>query len=268
MNGFQAKLYALFIRDKEKREFIEKLVTNKDFYKDVIRRVPLFSVILPTYNRSFCITKAINSLLCQTYQNFELIIVDDGSSDDTENLIKSSYAKEISNKKIVYKKLPYNQGVCRARNEGQKLAKGKWIAYLDSDNEMCYDFLDTFMNAIIVNNNSKVFYAQIRRQSDGGIIGREFDFDELCRENYIDMGVFVHHRSIIDRCGNFDENLRRYEDWELIIRYTRVEKPIYLARSLLLYNDSNMHKRISNQESKDEAEKYIFDKLKKYNGLD
>lgn len=222
-----------------------------------------FSVVLPTYNRAFCITKAINSLLCQTYQNFELIVVDDGSSDGTEDVIKQNYAKQIRSRKIIYHKLPFNRGACYARTLGQKLAKGKWIAYLDSDNEMYVDFLETFRNGIVCNPKSKVFYAQICRQSDGGIIGKEFDFDGLCRGNYIDMGVFVHHKSMIAKCDGFDENLKRLEDWDLIIRYTRCETPVYLPFPLLSYNDGR-HKRITTSESYDDAEKYVMAKLERY----
>jgi len=222
-----------------------------------------FSVVLPTYNRAFCITKAINSLLCQTYQNFELIVVDDGSSDNTEDVIKQNYAKQISSKKIIYRRVSCNRGACYARNLGQKLAKGKWVAYLDSDNEMYVDFLETFKNAIIRNPESKLFYAQICKQSNGEIIGREFNFDELCKGNYIDMGVFVHHKSMISKYGGFDENLKRLEDWDLIIRYTKTEKPVYLPKPLLSYNDSNGFKRISNSESHEKAEKYIMTKHNK-----
>jgi len=233
---------------------------NRKFYNKVNVK---FSIILPTYNRASCITKAIDSLLCQTYQNFELIIVDDGSSDSTEDLIKKNYAKQILSRKIIYRKLLLNRGGCYARNQGQKLARGKWIAYLDSDNEMAIDFLETFKNAIVCNPDNKIFYTQIRKESNGEVIGRDFDFDELCRGNYIDLGVFVHHKSMIKKYGNFDENLRRLQDWDLIIRYTRVEKPIYLAKPLLSYNDSNAFKRISNSESHEEAERYIMAKHNK-----
>ena len=62
-----------------------------------------FSVIMPSFNRAFCIQNAINSLLANTYQNFELIIIDDGSTDNTEELIKQTYSQYLENKKIIYK---------------------------------------------------------------------------------------------------------------------------------------------------------------------
>ena len=111
---------------------------------------------MPTYNRAFCIENAINSLLTQQYYNYELIIIDDGSSDNTENLIKEKYSKEIDSGKIIYKKLTQNAGVCNARNIGLATAKYPWIGYLDSDNEQTEDFLTTFSNAIVQNPRKKM----------------------------------------------------------------------------------------------------------------
>ena len=223
-----------------------------------------FSVILPTYNRKFCIMRAIDSLLAQTYQNVELIIVDDGSSDGTEDLIKQNYFEQIDDGKIIYHKLLSNQGVCHARNIGIEMSKKEWIVYLDSDNVMYDNFLESFKNAIIDNPKRKVFYAQICCMSNKMVIGHDFNFANLCAENYIDMGVFVHNKSMINKYGNFDESLKRLVDWDLIIRYTRYETPIYLAHPLLLYDDSNLYKRISNSESCFQAKEQIGEKLRQY----
>ena len=73
--------------------------------------------------------------MSQTYQDFELIIIDDGSTDGTDKLIATSYKDEIKSKKIVFKKIAH-KGASYARNIGLKIASGKWIAYLDSDNSM------------------------------------------------------------------------------------------------------------------------------------
>ena len=76
---------------------------------------PTFSVIMPAYNRAYCIRTAIDSILRQTYRRYELLIADDGSTDETESLIHSKYAGEISDGRIVYLKLNH-AGVCHARN--------------------------------------------------------------------------------------------------------------------------------------------------------
>ena len=223
---------------------------------------PFFSVIMPTYNRAFCIEKAIDSLINQTYSNWELIIIDDGSSDETRELVKNKYADFIKNKKIVYKYIQ-NSGVCKARNTGLELAKYPWIAYLDSDNEMVPKYLELFAKFIHRNPKTKCFYAKHER-SNGIIMGKKFNFDSLCIKNYIDLGVFVHHKSLIKKYGNFDTNLKRLVDWDLIVRYTRHNKPFFINKVLLNYNNNDDYQRISNTEDLSNAKEQIYIKIKNY----
>ena len=151
-----------------------------------------FSIIMPTFNRAFCIENAIESLLNQTYQNYELIIVDDGSTDGTEKLLKKKYKEYFDNKKFIYK-YKKNEGVCKARNVGLKLAHNEWIAYLDTDNQLVPSFLEEFSNIIASNAKTKCFYAQVEYNKER-FIGKEFNYEQLCKSNYIDLDVFVHHK--------------------------------------------------------------------------
>jgi glycosyltransferase involved in cell wall biosynthesis len=89
-------------------------------------KMPKISVVIPTYNRAHCLANAIDSVLAQRFQDFELIVVDDGSTDETSDLI-DSYNSRV---KLVSQP---NSGVSVARNSGIKLAQGQWIAFLDSD---------------------------------------------------------------------------------------------------------------------------------------
>ena len=91
---------------------------------------PLFSIVMATYNRSTLLQRAIRSVLHQTYKNLELIIVDDGSVDNTEEAVKV-----FDDLRIVYVKQP-NKGVLAARNKGLDLAKGEYVAFLDDDDEI------------------------------------------------------------------------------------------------------------------------------------
>jgi len=202
-----------------------------------------FSVIMPVYNRRFCICQAIDSLLAQTFQNFELIIVDDGSVDDTESLLKERYKTELADGKIVY---CYTEhvGVCRARNLGLQISRNPWIAYLDSDNTVVSEFLQVFAEAI-AQSSAKTYYAQIKQNIGGKIYGHSFNFKSLLYGNYIDMGAFVHSRALVDELGGFDENMTRVVDWELIVRYTRKHKPVFIPKIVVNYNDSTEHMRIS-----------------------
>ncbi len=205
-----------------------------------------FSVIMPTYNRKKMITNAIDSLLCQSYKIFELIIVDDGSTDGTDDFLKKKYEKEISSGIIRYF-YQKNSGCCKARNFGLKMAKNDWIAYLDSDNELANDFLKTMASAIECNPNAKTFYGKFHaiNSDKDRIVGQEFDFNCLISENFIDLGVFVHHRSVGEQLGGFDENMTRLVDYDLITRYVREYKPIFIDKIIMKYNDGNESDRIS-----------------------
>lgn len=99
---------------------------------------PFFSVLIPTYNRAHLLPQAIDSILRQSYQNFELIILDDGSSDNTAELLKTYQQKHPFIYVHQHKK---NQGVAHARNKLTQLARGKYIALLDSDDVAHPDWL-------------------------------------------------------------------------------------------------------------------------------
>ena len=209
---------------------------------------PRFSVVMATFNRAFCICTAIDSLLRQTYQNFELVIVDDGSTDGTGDLVESAYGREVASGKIRYTRID-NAGVCKARNVGLGLARNDWIAYLDSDNEMCPFFLETFVREIAGDPQARNFYARLVRRRSRENIGREFDFQALLRGNFIDLGVYVHHRSLLDECGGFDEAMTRFVDWELVVRQCKASVPRFIDEILLLYNDADGFSRITNTAS-------------------
>ena len=138
----------------------------------------LISFVMPAYNRAFCIERSINSFLRQAAGDTELIVVDDGSSDGTEALVAKTYATEIAQGRIRFVRTA-NNGVCKARNVGLSMARGEWIAYLDSDNEIVPDFIETVKSAIAANPEADAFYAKLEFMSSHRIIGRAFDYDQL-----------------------------------------------------------------------------------------
>ena len=101
----------------------------------------MISIVMPTYNRAYIIDSSIKSVLAQTYSDFELIIVDDGSTDDTEKVIKS-----FNDKRIRYIKLEKNSGASHARNIGIENAKGEYITFHDSDDTMASTKLEEQYN--------------------------------------------------------------------------------------------------------------------------
>lgn len=117
---------------------------------------PRFSIILPTYNRATLIQKAIQSVFDQSILNWELIIVDDGSTDNTKEIIN-----QYQDDRLLYFKQE-NQGRSSARNLGIAKSKAKWICFLDSDDGYDPDHLETFQKAIRANPNATVFKSGVQ----------------------------------------------------------------------------------------------------------
>jgi len=230
---------------------------------DKTRKItPFFSVIMPTYNRAFCICDAIDSLLAQTYQNFEFIIVDDCSTDDTNELVKKIYENEFKSGRFIYTKHERNKGLNAARNTGVRLAKNEWIVFLDDDNKLFPNYLETYASYITEHPEIRMFYAQVERKTETGVAlqGIPFDYSFLLRGNFIDMGVFVYNKAVYNEIGEFDERLRRRTDYDFILRSTRLEKPFFIQEPLLDYNDKGFP-RISTTIPMEEATKIIYEKM-------
>ena len=117
--------------------------------------MPKVSVIIPTYNRSKYVTKAIDSVLAQTYRDFEIIVVDDGSTDNTKEVLKP-YTDRI---KYLYQE---NTGVSAARNAGIRAAGGQWIAFLDSDDEWLPEKLSIQMDYLSRHNEIVAFITNVK----------------------------------------------------------------------------------------------------------
>jgi glycosyltransferase involved in cell wall biosynthesis len=124
-----------------------------------------FSIIIPTYNRANLITETVDSVLAQTYPDFEVIIVDDGSTDNTEQIIKEKY---ISEQKLIYfKKKNEERGA--ARNFGLKQAKGVYALFFDSDDFMKPNYLETLNNIIIENPEVKLLATKYNYDNNGNV---------------------------------------------------------------------------------------------------
>lgn len=183
----------------------------------------LVSVILPTYNRAHTLLRAANSVLNQTYKNFELIIIDDCSTDNTEEVVKN-----IHDERIVYIRQFSNKGAAAARNTGIKIAKGDYVAFQDSDDEWLPEKLEKQMNVFkSVSLEVGVVYTGFWRIEKGKKIyipatkttKKEVDIhNKLLKGNFITTQVAVVKKECFKKLGGFDERLPRLQDWELWIR--------------------------------------------------
>jgi glycosyltransferase involved in cell wall biosynthesis len=177
---------------------------------------PVVSVIMPTWNRARCVGAAIRSVQAQTFSDWELIVVDDGSSDDTAAVLKLF----VGDSRIRYFKQSH-AGQSAARNRGQMVAKAPLIAYLDSDNLWYPNFLAFAVGMFSTHPDVDCAYgAKVTDTHAYGILFEPFDRERLLRENFIGMSTFIHRRNLVDYYGAFDEELTVLEDWDLILRYT------------------------------------------------
>ena len=193
------------------------------------------SVIIPTYNRAQRLGKAIDSVLAQSHQDFELIVVDDGSEDNTDELI------ENYNSDIVYIRQE-NSGAAAARNRGIEKARYNLLAFLDSDDWFAENKLKTQIEAMnrnpscLISHTNEIWYrnGQIlnqklkHRKSSGDIFAQSL---ELCA---VGMSTIMIHKEIFDRYGFFDEGYPCCEDYEFWLRISAEEKFLLVEESLTL----------------------------------
>ena len=189
---------------------------------------PLVSVIIPTFNRGWILKEAIDSVLAQDYKDFELIVVDDGSTDNTRDIL-DSYGPNL----VVLRQV--NKGVSAARNRGIAAADGQLIAFLDSDDiwrprklSRQVDFFNSTPDAVInqteeiwIRNGIRVNPKTRHRKPSGMIFERSL---ELC---LVSPSAVMIQKNLFDTVGVFDENLPACEDYDLWLRISS-RYPIHL----------------------------------------
>jgi glycosyltransferase involved in cell wall biosynthesis len=179
---------------------------------------------MPTWNRAQIIGRAIESLLSQTASNWECIIIDDGSTDDTRQVI-DRYLKD-ERFRYLYKE---HENCARARNLGLRQAKGEIVTYLDTDNVWLPHYLSAVIDAFNQNPDINAMYACqiVEERGDSSkyfFRGEPFNYQKLLDGNYIDLNVFAHRRKLVESLGPFDDQLARLSDWDMILRYGAREK--------------------------------------------
>lgn len=203
----------------------------------------MVSVIIPTYNRSHKITQAIDSVLAQTYPDYEIVVVDDGSTDATE-VVLSSY---ISEKKIIYHK-QMNAGVAGARNRGVNEAHGEFVAFLDSDDEWLPNKLSEQLKLFKEKGDQVLVYANIeywnRNKEKIGELFYEktiphagMVIKELLFDNFVSTSSVILRKELFLKAGGFDQkkNLRVGEDYDLWLRIASIAEFYYVTIPLVRY---------------------------------
>ena len=205
---------------------------------------PLISVIVPVYKVERYLPRCIESILRQTYTNFELILVDDGTP-DRSGIICDRYAEKDSRIRVIHKE---NGGVSTARNAGIDAAKGEWITFVDSDDWVSDEYLETLIHPmneerydLIVAGVEYRYFKIVRRNSnelsiDMSGINNEVVFESICKTEFSGPCFKLFSSSIIkDNSLYFPENVAMAEDAIFVKKYLKLCKKIYVSSKTVYY---------------------------------
>ncbi len=203
--------------------FKDDSLTNVFWSERFIMDEKLISVVIPTYNRSVLLKRAIDSLLSQAYKNIEIIVVDDASSDDTESVVRN-YLLQCDN--IRYYRNEENKGANYSRNYGALMSNGEYLSFFDSDNVRNENgLMDLAMELDRSGDDVQfVFGRVIRFIGNESVVFPEEDFEctdlheSLMIHNVIDTNAALIRRTYFIESGGFDSDLPRFQDWDLFYR--------------------------------------------------
>lgn len=219
------------------------------------------TVVIPAYNRAATIKRAIDSVLNQTYPDIHIIVVDDGSSDGTQQIVEQYAPKGV--RLICHEK---NKGACAARNTGVKAADTEYLAFLDSDDEWLPEKVEKQMEYLHETDSDIVFCSVLRVDKSRSVLypAEEKIGDlhtQFLRGNFISTGMLLGKIECF-KAELFDEALPRLQDWDLAIRLSKKYKmshiPIPLAKYYLQEDSIS-----TNHEKLKVAAKHILDKYRK-----
>lgn len=203
--------------------------------------MPFFSVIIPLFNKEKFVQNTLQSILNQSFSDFEIIIVNDGSTDESEKVVS-----EFQDARIRYF-VQKNQGVSMARNVGISLAQSNYISFLDADDYWYPDFLERMHLAIALFPEQKVFSAAIEIETPKNTFSAEYSiqktgefevvnyFNASSKESVIWTSCAVIHREVFEKVGDFDVTIKSGQDTDLWIRIGLVYPVVFNWKILARY---------------------------------
>lgn len=205
------------------------------------------SIVIPTYNRADTIKRAIDSVLAQSYEEFELIVVDDGSTDDTCQIVN-----EYQDTRVRYIKTEKKHGANYARNIGIQNAVGEYIAFQDSDDFWHRDKLGKQMEIFRLQDDVDIVFSRfVRRLLDGSeevipnknftqkMLGRDIAHI-LSRENVASTQTMIVRKKCFEQYGVFDIEMPRLQDWEINVRFAQKARFFCVDEALVdVYESQN-----------------------------
>lgn len=186
---------------------------------------PLVSIVMPVKNRQDRVRDAIDSIRAQSYTNWELLVVDDHSTDGTLDVLREF---AVLDERISVLQNG-GSGVSAARNHALRAISGHFVAFLDSDNTWTADYLECVLKAM-KQGNSEWAYAASRliRGQEITYMAFEGGYRHLQYRNHIDMNVIVVSTNLLARSGEFDESLMRWVDHDLVLRLIQLADPLFV----------------------------------------
>lgn len=206
-------------------------------------KAPKVSVLIPSYNRGYCIADCIRSVQMQDYPNLEIIVIDDASTDDTRERIAA-----IDEPRLRYVVHDRNRGGAVARNTGIRHASGDYIAFLDSDDRWLPGKLEKQINGLLAQGRDYGFsYTWLRcvDADEREVMRIDPEYEGDCRQQILIsnfIGTFsnvVIRRDLFSLAGWLDEEMRSCQDWELFIRLLRITRVHCLREYLVDYRHSS-----------------------------
>lgn len=201
--------------------------------------MPLISVVIPAYKRGHVIERAVRSVLEQTHQNFEILVVDDGSQDNTE-LVIASLAKEEP--RIRYFCHDINRGAQAARNTGAKAAQGEWVVFLDSDDYLTPNSLEVRMSAAqregvkVINSKCLVLKEDESMTAYGTPALNGYIYRNLLHYYGPLFSGLLIAKEALEKIGYLDEQIISYQDWDTVIRLAKYYSFGFVAEPTFIYD--------------------------------
>ena len=205
----------------------------------------MFSVIMPVFNRQAYLEEAVNSVLEQSYANWELILIDDGSVDASPSII-DRFCHQDSRIRCLHQR---NQGAAAARNRGVELATAQWLCYLDSDDVWFPDTLASFAEYLGVHPSARFIYGFRHRLEDGKVteLARKYQSaptgpSELFQKMFLSTLCVCYRTELMELVGGYDEKLPLSEDYDVFLRMSPglTFEPIGIATGLRRRHGANL----------------------------
>ncbi len=201
--------------------------------------MPLVSIIIPTFNRGHVLAKAVHSIVQQTHTDWEIIIVDDGSADNTREIVRTL---QKDDNRIRFFQHQENRGAQAARNTGITASRGKWIAFLDSDDQWLPESLDIRLAAAasqqmpIIHSGCYILRENEEKERFGlpAMQGNVYS-ELLTRPGPMFQGLLI-QREALSKINGLDEAITSYQEWDTAIRLARHFQFGFVDQATFLYD--------------------------------